>query len=105
MSDGQTTATENTTTEAPAEKKQRGQGIGKRAKDLIREGKSNKDVLETLQKEFPTAKTTMASVNWYRNNLRAKGEKVPSAREVKAAEAPKAEAKAEGGEKLADALS
>lgn len=103
MSDGQTTAPEGTT-ETPAEKKPRGMGIGKRAKDLIREGKSNKDVLDTLQKEFPTAKTTMASVNWYRNNLRAKGEKVPSAREVKAAEAPKTEAPAAEG-KLADALS
>ena len=71
-----------------AEKKPRGQGIGKLAVDLIRAGKTNAEVLEALKTAHPTARTTMSSVNWYRNNLRSKGESVPPARAPKALKLP-----------------
>ena len=73
------------------------------AKELIRAGKTNEEVLAAVKEQFPDAKTSMASINWYRNKLRTDGENVPTARELKAdakaeqkaaKEAAKAEAKA-----------
>jgi len=83
-----TTTTETPAAEATVEKKAKGPGIGARAIELIREGKSNEDVFATVRAEFPEAKTTMSSINWYRNKLRGDGEKVPTARELKKAAAP-----------------
>lgn len=74
----------------PAEK---APGVGDLAKDLIREGHTNEEVLAAVKEQFPEAKTSMASVNWYRNKLRGDGENVPTARELKAD--AKAEQKAE----------
>lgn len=71
-------------TKAPKEKKR---GVGTVVCEAIRAGKTNQEALEAAQAEFPAAKTTMNSVNWYRNKLRADGENVPSARELKAKEA------------------
>lgn len=48
------------------------------ARDAIREGLSNADALERVLAEFPEAKTTVASIAWYRNDLRKKGENYPS---------------------------
>lgn len=70
---------------APAEKKERKPGIGALAVELIRSGKTNEQVLEAIQKKFPDSKATIQSVGWYRNKLRSDGEKVPTARELKAA--------------------
>ena len=87
-------------TEQPKEKTP---GVGDLAKDLIRAGKTNEEVLASVKESFPDAKTSMASINWYRNKLRGDGENVPTARELKAEakaeqkaakEAAKAEAKA-----------
>lgn len=92
------TAGENTETKEP-----KGPGVGDVAKTLIREGKTNEEVLAAIKEQFPDAKTSMASVNWYRNKLRTDGEDVPTARSLKAGakeeakaakEAAKAEAKA-----------
>lgn len=92
------TAGENTETKEP-----KGPGVGDVAKTLIREGKTNEEVLAAIKEQFPDAKTSMASVNWYRNKLRTDGEDVPTARSLKAdskaeakaaKEAAKAEAKA-----------
>ena len=92
------TAGENTETKEP-----KGPGVGDVAKTLIREGKTNEQVLAAIKEQFPDAKTSMASINWYRNKLRGDGENVPTARELKAdakaeqkaaKEAAKAEAKA-----------
>lgn len=89
-------------------------GVGDVAKQLIRDGLGNKEVLAEVQKQFPDAKTTMASVNWYRNHLRGLGENVktarelaqvgkPTAEEVAAAkQAKKDEAKAEREKKAAE---
>lgn len=62
-------------------------GVGTVACEAIRAGQTNEDTLKTVQAEFPTAKTSLASINWYRNKLRSDGEKVPTARELKKAAA------------------
>ena len=64
-------------------------GVGTIAKDAIREGKSNEETLAIVKAKFPEAKTTIASVAWYRNNLRVNGEKIPTARELAKAKAEK----------------
>lgn len=87
--------------QAPAEEtKVKEPGVGDLAKALIRGGKTNEEVLAAIKAQFPEAKTSMASVNWYRNNLRSSGENVPTARALKAeakaaAKAAKEQAKAE----------
>ncbi len=95
--------TTNTAGESTETKEPKGPGVGDVAKTLIREGKTNEEVLAAIKEQFPDAKTSMASVNWYRNKLRTDGEDVPTARSLKAGakeearaakEAAKAEAKA-----------
>lgn len=51
------------------------QGLGALAVALIKEGKDNDTVLAKIKAKFPKAKTTLASIAWYRNNLRANGVK------------------------------
>lgn len=58
-------------------------GVGTAAMEAIREGKTNEEALAAVRTEFPDAKTTLASINWYRNKLRNDGEDVPTARELK----------------------
>lgn len=88
---------------AATEAKEKVPGVGDLAKELIREGKTNEEVLAAVKEKFPDAKTSMASINWYRNKLRGNGEDVPTARALKAdakaetkaaKDAAKAEAKA-----------
>ena len=95
--------TEDVKTNEAEQPKEKTPGVGDVAKDLIRGGKTNEEVLAALKEQFPDAKTSMASINWYRNKLRGDGEEVPTARELKAdakaeqkaaKEAAKAEAKA-----------
>ncbi len=70
-------------------------GIGDVAKQLIRDGLGNKEVLDKVKEQFPDAKTTMASINWYRNNLRDTEDGIKTARELSSAGKPSsAEAKA-----------
>ena len=69
---------------AATEAKEKVPGVGDLAKDLIRGGKTNEEVLAAIKEQFPDAKTSMASINWYRNKLRGDGENVPTARELKA---------------------
>lgn len=96
--------TEDVKTNEAEQPKEKTPGVGDVAKDLIRDGKTNEEVLAAIKEQFPDAKTSMASINWYRNKLRGDGENVPTARELKAdakaeqkaaKEAAKAEAKAE----------
>lgn len=96
--------TTNTGAENAESKEPKGPGVGDVAKTLIREGKTNEEVLAAIKEQFPDAKTSMASINWYRNKLRSDGEDVPTARSLKAGakeeakaakEAAKAEKKAE----------
>jgi hypothetical protein len=68
-----------------AETEMKKRNVGNAAVDAIRGGASNEGALDAVKKEFPDAKTSMASINWYRNKLRAGGEKVQTAREIKKA--------------------
>lgn len=65
-----------------SEEKQKKVTIGDVAVEAIRAGKTNQEALDAVKAKFPEAKTTLASVNWYRNKLRADGEDVPSARDL-----------------------
>lgn len=51
-------------------------GIGAFCMDLIKKGKDNAAVLEAVLEKFPDAKTSAASVAWYRNKLKSDGELV-----------------------------
>jgi hypothetical protein len=77
------------------EKKPRGKGVGARAMELILEGRTNEEVIETVRSEIEGANPTPATMAWYRNKLRKEGLLPPSTRKVKAAaeaEEPEAEA-------------
>ncbi len=68
-------------------------GVGTVAIEAIMAGKTNEEALEACRKAFPEAKTSLASINWYRNKLRTEGKKVPTARELKKKAAKKSAAK------------
>lgn len=59
-------------------------GVGDVAIEALRAGKDNEEVLDLVKKKFPNASVSASSIAWYRNKLRSDGEKVPTAREVKA---------------------
>ncbi len=65
--------------EAPEEKKR---GIGDAAVDAIKAGMTNEAALKAVKEEFPDAKTSLASINWYRNKLRTEDKSVPTMREL-----------------------
>lgn len=58
-------------------------GVGTVAMEAIRAGKTNEEALEAVKGEFPDGKTTLASVNWYRNKLRSEDKSIPTARDLK----------------------
>lgn len=59
-------------------------GVGAVIREAIRAGKTNEEALDAVKAEFPDAKTTLASVSWYRNEQRKKDPTaVKSARQVK----------------------
>lgn len=68
------------TTKEPKEKKP---GIGDAIMAAIRAGKSNDEALAVAKAEFPDAKTTLASVNWYRNKLRSTDKTIKTSRDLK----------------------
>jgi hypothetical protein len=63
-------------------------GIGTAIREALLTGATNDAALEKARAEFPRSSTTKATVSWYRNDMRAKGEKVPTAREAAQAAAP-----------------
>lgn len=75
-------------TPATDEAKTPKRGIGTVIREAILAGASNEDALAAVKAEFPESKATLASVSWYRNDLRKKGQDVPTARAVKKAQAP-----------------
>ena len=64
-------------------KKSRGRGIGKRAMELILEGRTNEEVINTIREEIDGANPTPATMAWYRNKLRKEGLLPPSNRKSK----------------------
>jgi len=93
--DKKTTATK-TTVKKPVAKKEKAPGVGSVACQLIENGDkthaakagqfgtfmTNQEILDAVLKQFPQASTKLASINWYRNDLRTKGKKVPQNREI-----------------------
>ena len=69
-------------------------GVGKAAEAAILSGMSNEDALVAVRAKFPEAKTTKASINWYRNKLRESHSHVKTSRELRAAAKPAKPAKA-----------
>lgn len=73
------------TDEAPKEPKVT---VGSIAIASIKAGKTNEEALADVKEAIPTAKTTVASVNWYRQKLRSEkalgddGELVPTMRDL-----------------------
>lgn len=59
--------------------------VGVAAQEAIRSGLSNEEALQAVLKEFPGAKTSAASINWYRNKMRADDKSIPTARALKKA--------------------
>jgi uncharacterized peroxidase-related enzyme len=59
-------------------------GIGNFAMNLIRAGKTDTEVLSAVAGKFPGARTTPASVAYYRSHMRGRGEKIPTNRDLKA---------------------
>ena len=87
----------------PAEKKTRGKGIGKRAMELILEGKTNQEIIEIIKAEIAEANPTVATMAWYRNKLRQDGLLPKPVRKAKKEAAPEAEAEAEAETEEQDA--
>lgn len=65
-------------------------GTGKYAKQRIMEGADNKTILAEIREKFPEAKTTNASINYYRNALKKEGaDRTPEALRAQADAAEK----------------
>ena len=54
--------------------------VGDVAREAIRQGMSNAEALAAVKEKIPSASTSLSSINWYRNDMRKKGEDVPSSR-------------------------
>lgn len=74
----------------PKAEKAKKPGVGEFVKAQILAGKDNDKILELVAAKFPEAKTSSASINWYRSALRQAGETVPTTRKPKVEKAEKA---------------
>jgi hypothetical protein len=68
-----------------SEEKTKKRGVGDAATEAIRAGQTNEEALTAVKAEFPDSKTSLASINWYRNKLRSEDDTIPTARELKKA--------------------
>jgi len=66
------------------DKLNRTSGVGRVACEAIRAGMTNAEALEHVRATLPQARTTLACIRWYRNQMRKLGEEVMTARELKA---------------------
>ena len=69
---------------APPQRQPKRKTPGSLALDALREGKTTKQVIETVKAEFPQARMTGTMVSSYRDRLRGRGEAVPTAQEATA---------------------
>ncbi|AKQ75808.1 hypothetical protein FDH82_gp18 [Roseobacter phage RDJL Phi 2] len=88
--------------EAKTEDKAPKRGVGTVAMEAIAAGKTNEEALEAVKAEFPDAKTSLASINWYRNKMRADDKSVPTARDLKKAAKAEDDAGDGDGEEAGD---
>ena len=82
-------AAKKSSTRTPGRNKSGAPTIGGVACEAIRAGLTNDEVLTKVFEQFPNAKTSIASITWYRNSLKSGGENIPTSREIKAARAAK----------------
>lgn len=66
-----------------------GSGVCEFGRKLIRDGKTNEQVLAAIMKKFPESRVGMGGVGWLRNDLRKKGENIQTNTELKAAKPAK----------------
>ncbi len=52
--------------------------IGELARKSIKDGMTNAEALDAVRKRFPHAKTTPASIAWYRSQMRKEDPHVPT---------------------------
>ncbi|QNN99785.1 hypothetical protein P67b_00026 [Ruegeria phage Tedan] len=64
------------------EVKEKKRGVGTVAREAIAAGMTNEAALEAVKAEFPEKNTTLASINWYRGDMRKNDKSIPSAREL-----------------------
>lgn len=83
-----TTHTADTAPAAPEAPKERARGIGTVAREAIKAGKTNEQALADVQREFPDSRTTLATISWYRNDLRKTDPSIPAGRAAKKAIEP-----------------
>lgn len=57
---------------------ERWESIGQVAEAAMLAGLTNSETLEKVRKQFPKARTSPASIAWYRVKLRKEGEDVPT---------------------------
>lgn len=62
---------------------ERWKGVGDLVKEVVRSGGTNAEALAAVRSRFPEARTSPASVAWYRSHLRSEGEDIPTDAEVK----------------------
>lgn len=91
-----------TMTDENKEVKPRGKGIGARAMELLLEGKSTQEVIDTVKAEIPDANPTPATIAWYKNKLRQEGKLPKPEKKEKVAKAPKAKKAAVADEDIGD---
>lgn len=60
-----------------------GTGVCQLGYKLIREGKTNEQVLAAIHKKFPESQLKIGGVGWLRNKLRKDGEKIRTNGELK----------------------
>ncbi len=78
------TSTKKAETKKAAKKEPKGPTINDTARAAIKTGQTNVEVLATVKAAHPKAKTTMASVAWYRNDMRKSGAPIKTSREISA---------------------
>lgn len=64
-------------------------GVCARGYELIRQGKTNQQVLAELQKKFPTSNIKIGGVGWLRNKLRETEKGIKTNRELTAVKSKK----------------
>jgi Arc/MetJ-type ribon-helix-helix transcriptional regulator len=62
---------------------ERWKSVGEVAKKAIEAGKTNQEVLETVQAECPGSVTSLGSISWYRSRIRRDDQTVPTDRQAR----------------------
>ncbi len=89
-------ASKKTASKKATSKKRTGPTIGETACKAIKGGATNEEALTAVKAAHPEGRTTMSSIAWYRNDMRKRGEKVKTSREISSARRAKKAKAAKG---------